>query len=503
MSANFDRDLERAYTKLLYDPLAFVHFNYPWKKAGTMLEGENAGPDEWQITFFQRLQKEMLERKEGKRKDAIRMAVGSGHGIGKGCMATWLVDFFMSTRPKANIVVTANTRDQLQQKTWREVSKWHQVGKNRHWFKHTATSHYHVANEFGWRANALPWSSDRSEAFAGTHEEASCVVIIFDESSRIEDIMWEVSEGAMTTTECYWFAFGNRTQATGQFNECFGDDSYRNGGRWIDLTVDSRLAKMTNKDEIEGYIKKYGEESDFFRVRVAGLPPKVSSTSLFTEHMCSEAKARHYDDTVFSREPRIMGVDVSEGGDDLSVIYRRQGLASFPIKTFSTRPERFADMVLAEIESWRPDAIFLDESGAGQVVRYIVESRGYSDILHCVRGSFSPFDTSMFYNLRTEMYFMCRDWMENGGAIPDDRDLIKDLCAHEKSLDNKRDVYQLERKEDVKKRIGRSPDRGDALALTFAGPIAPVRADDMLQRLKREREARDYDETCYFNKKVA
>ena len=490
-----DAKLINIYAKYMHNPLNFSVFQYPWGTKGTFLH-EAKGPDFWQQAVMLKYEEEMGKRLSGEKSGAIRIAVRSGHGIGKGALSSWLIDHFMSTRVEPNIVVTANTKPQLETKTWRELDKWTAISRNSHWFKHTATAHYYTVDpskEMTWRANAIPWNKDRSEAFAGTHDRA--VMLLMDEASAIHRNIWEVSEGAMTTDNCVHIALGNPTLASGAFFDCFESDysevfafegktdvdgmligeqrcvKIKEGsGRWICFEVDSRFAKMSNKDEVRGQIARYGLDSDFCRVRVRGKPPRGSTLILISPYLYEECAQRTISESAFYSEPKIMGVDPSEGGADVACIARRQGLATFPFKTFSTRPERLAELLVREIEDWQPDAIFLDETGAGNTVRYILEQRGYSQLLYAVRGGNRPYEPKNHYNLRTEMYCLLKEWMERGGSLPHDHELKDELCIHECSL-NLKDQYQLQDKREVKKNLGRSPNKADALALTFAGPV--------------------------------
>ena len=510
-------ELIKVYSKYIYNPFNFVLFQYPWKAKGTAIYDAD-GPDYWQQSVLLKYEEELLARLGGEKKGAIRIAVRSGHGIGKGALSSWLIDHFISTRVEPQIVVTANTKPQLETKTWRELAKWTSMAKNSYWYKHTATAHYYTldpAKEFTWRANAIPWNKDRSEAFAGTHDRA--VLILMDEASAIHDTIWEVTEGAMTTENCVHIALGNPTLNSGAFHECFESDysaiyafdgptdadgmlvgeprcvKIKEGnGRWICFEVDSRFAKMSNKDEVRGQIEKYGIESDFCRVRVRGKPPRGSTLILISPYLFEESCQRSITDRDFYSEPKIMGVDPSEGGTDVASICRRQGLAVSPFKTFSTRPERLAEVVIREIEDWQPDAVFLDETGAGNTIRYILEQRGYSKILYCVRGGNRPWEPQNYYNLRTEMYCLLKDWMEKGGGLPQDQELKEELCIHECAL-NQKDQYQLQDKREVHKNLGRSPNKADSLALTFAGPVRTTSQ----MRDKMSFANYEYDELSY------
>jgi len=155
----------------------------------------------------------------------------------------------MDTRQSPAIVVTANTKTQLDTKTWRELSKWHDIAVTNHWHTWTATSYY--KNDFpgNWKASAIPWSKDRPQAFAGTHDKD--VLMLYDEASEIPDIIFETSMGAMTTKGAMMILFGNPTRNTGTFRECF----FSQKERWFTRQIDSRTAKaVTNKQEIDDLI---------------------------------------------------------------------------------------------------------------------------------------------------------------------------------------------------------------------------------------------------------
>ena len=108
------------------------------------------------------------------------------------------------------------SESQLKTKPWRELSKWHKMARNKHWFNWTATKFYQVDNEETWFAAAIPWSANNPDAFQGTHEESG-TLIVYDEGSAIDDTIWEATEGAMTSTGAIWIAFGNPVRNTGRF----------------------------------------------------------------------------------------------------------------------------------------------------------------------------------------------------------------------------------------------------------------------------------------------
>ena len=469
-----DNKIADALSKFVFDPLGFVYFAYPWDEG--LLKGED-GPDKWQTSVLRDIGNEMKESTKTNGK-AVRVAVRSGHGIGKTALISWIVHWFMSTRPHPQAVVTANTKTQLDTKTWRELAKWHGMSLHAHWFKHTATKFYCVFGPKTWFAGAIPWNKEKPEAFAGTHEKH--VLMVFDEASDIADIIWETSEGAMTTPGALWVVFGNPTKNTGRFSKCFKQDKKR----WNTREIDSRDAKMSNKDEIEEWKEAYGEDSDFFRVRVKGQEPLAGSMQLIGEMLAEDAATRNYQTHVYEHEAKILAMDCARFGDDQSCIIKRQGPVAHGLEKYRNLDTMsLASILTRQIDEYQPDATFVDVVGIGAGVVDRCRQLGYTIIE--VNGSKNAGDNEKYENKRTESWILMARWLEKGGAIPNDKDLLNDLPAPEYGF--KRGKFALERKEDVKKRLGRSPDTGDTLALTFAEPVLQpsLRAASFAKRQSR------------------
>ena len=466
-----------------FDPLGYVLFVFDWGHGD--LEGED-GPDEWQAQTLREIG-DSLRTSE----TAVRFAIASGHGIGKTALTAWIIHWFIATRPGCAGVVTANTADQLKNKTWRELSKWNSRAINGHWFEWTATSFKSAERPDTWFIAAQPWSKERSEAFAGLHERD--VLVLFDEASAIDDVIWEVAEGAMTEKGALWLALGNPTRNTGRFRECWG--KFR--AYWRTKQIDSRTAKRTNKAEIAQYEEIYGADSDFFRVRVRGMWPRASSMQLIPGDLVEEAMAR--EPACYAFEPLIIGVDVARFGDDQSVIAFRRGrdACSIPWRKYRgvdtmTLASEIAALALQE----KADAIFVDGVGIGGGVVdrlrqlkvanvFDVQSGGKADGWH--------FDEPIkCKNKRASIWVRMKQWLRIG-AIPDDNELEADLTSIEYGYDAD-NALQLERVEDMKKRGLASPDSATALALTFAEPVAPKSDETALLRDARQRqEMQDYN----------
>ena len=475
------------------DPLGYVMFAFPWGEDGTPLHDED-GPDVWQREFLTDLGDGVRKRLLNDDLGAYLSAVGSGHGVGKSALVAWVILWFMSTRDDPAIVCTANTQPQLMTKTWREVAKWHRLAINADWFQWTATKFYLKERPETWAANAIPWTKERSEAFAGTH--AKHVLMLFDEASAIDDAIWEVAEGALTTAGAIWLAFGNGTRNTGRFRECFR----RFRHRWKIRQVDARSAKKANKAQIQKWIEDYGEDSDFVRVRVKGEFPRAASTQFIGSDLVDKAKLefkRKFGDRITKAllmgpgglatvrlednviAPRILAVDVARFGGDQSVIGMRQGRTFVVLKKYrDLDTNQLAYRVAEWIEAERPDHVFVDGVGVGAGVVDTLRDLGYE--VTDVNAGVKAIEDRRFFNRRAEMWWSMREWLKNDGAIPDDdRELEDDLTAPEYGYSDRGERVQLETKEDMRSRGLPSPDTADCLSMTFFMPVQPkgTRAD--------------------------
>ena len=462
-AVNFERELALQIGEYFNNPLAFVKFIFPWN------EGE--GPDEWQADVLRSIGEGTKSAQE-----ALRIAVASGHGIGKTALVAWILLWAMSTRPNLAGVVTANTCQQLEDKTWRELAVWHKKALNSNWFKWTATKFYQVDNPETWFIAAVPWSKERPEAFAGLHAEH--VLVVFDEASAVDDVIWETTEGAMTTPGAIWVVLGNPTRNTGRFHGCF----HRMRHRWITRQIDSRTAKMANKKQLDQWIADYGEDSDFVRIRVRGIFPRAGSCQLIGNDIVDEAVCRHLSQDSYLHAPKVLGVDVARFGEDQSVIALRQGLYLPPLKKYrQIDTMTLAGLVAQEMDREQVAMAFVDQGGIGAGVVDRLHQLGRHNVVGVDFGG-SATNPFLHLNKRTEMWCEMRDWLQNA-CIPDDQELKADLTGPEYGFTGDKGQIALEKKSDMKKRGLASPDCGDALALTFAMPVAP--ADAFLHRPNR------------------
>lgn len=478
------------------DPLRFVLLAFPW---GSGELAEHAGPDAWQREILTDIGDRL--KAGASVSEAIQIAVASGHGIGKSALVSWLILWAISTFEDTRGVVTANTENQLKTKTWAELAKWHRLCLCGHWFEYTATALFarDSKHEKTWRIDMTPWSERNTEAFAGLHNQGKRVLVLFDEASAIPNVIWEVSEGALTDsdTQIVWAVFGNPTRNSGRFRECFGRFKHR----WITRQIDSRTARMTNKEQLAQWVADYGEDSDFVRVRVRGVFPRAGSTQFIGSDIVEAAKAREAHAGVY--DALVIGVDVARFGDDETVIYIRKGRdgrTHEPIKLHGLDTMQVAARVAEQYEFYRADAIFVDQTGVGSGVvdrlrQLRIPCTGVDNGSRPDRANPGQ-EATVYANKGAEMWGVMREWLKTGGSIPEnDVDLHAQLQDREYGyvLRDGRDAIQLESKKDMKKRGLSSPDIADALALTFAYPVQPNANAGRAAAFTKPRVEHEYD----------
>jgi hypothetical protein len=448
-----------------WDPLAYVLWAFPWGQPGTSL-AEYPAPRAWQADLFREIGAWLQDPET--RHEPFQAVRSSGHGIGKsafmGMLLSWALDTTVGTR--ANI--TANTEPQLRTKTVPEMTKWRQMSITAPFFSTTATSFYSKARdqEKLWRADFIPWSENRPEAFAGLHNAGKRLLMLMDEGSAISDKIYETAEGALTdeNTEILWIVFGNPTRNTGRFRELFRKHSKY----WNHAQIDSRDVDGTNKKLIARWEEQYGVDSDWFKVRVRGVFPSMSTRQLYSSDDLDRAYGIHLRREQYDFAPKILACDPAWEGDDELVIGLRQGLQFDILKRM---PKNDNDI---EVANWiarfetehEVDCVNID-AGYGTGIVSAGRTIGRNWNLISFSGKSSREDC---FNKRAEMYLNTRDLLKDGLALPEIQDLYDEMVAIEllPTLDGK---YKIPPKEDIKSLIGRSTDLLDTLVLTTALPV--------------------------------
>jgi hypothetical protein len=472
-----EQELAEEVAACYSDPRRFVRVMYPWGEPDGPL-AQYDGPDVWQAEFLERLGQAVRTRRfNGKTPVApIRMATSSGHGIGKSTLVAWIVNWIMSTRENSRGTITANTFTQVKDKTWASIRKWTPLCLTGHWFDVTSERMSHTAHPATWFCSAQSCREENSEAFAGQHAADSTSFYLFDEASAVPDSIYEVAEGGLTDGEPMMFLFGNPTRSTGRFHQaCFGSAR----GRWDARTIDSRECAFTNKAQIAEWAEDYGEDSDFFRVRVRGLPPQASEVQFIANDLVFAAQTREA--TALTTDPVICGLDIARGGADSNVFRFRRGADARSIEAIRIPGEhtrdsmvlvaKAADLLENGIDNQPIAAMFIDGTGIGGPIVDRLKQLGYDQQVVEIQFGWKAPDLK-YANMRAYMWGRLRDWLQHG-AIDDTPVLEQDLTGPGYTH-NSRDQLLLESKEHMKKRDLDSPDDGDALALTFAAPVSPT-----------------------------
>lgn len=455
--------------KFRHDPLAWVRYSFPWSEEGELQT--YAGPDTWQTETLQHITDQLKAGQITPTETVgiiIRIAIAAGNGPGKSALVSWIILWAMSTAPDTRGVVTANTDTQLRTKTWAELSKWYRLCIIKHWFVLTATAIYakDKEHERTWRIDQVPWSEEKTEAFAGLHNKGKRIILIFDEASAIPDKIWEIAEGALTDkdTEIIWLVSGNPTRNKGRFRDCWGRFKHR----WYKQQIDIRKSMLVNQAEVKQWIEDYGLESDWVRVHILGRFPKASDLQFISTELAEAARGRKVPPHTYYYAPKIIGVDPAWTGGDRIEIVLRQGLVSRTLQTFEKNDD---DQIIAKaIAKWEDkelaDAIFIDQAyGTG------IWSFGKSMARTWTLVNFGSHSSkSEYLNKRMEMWAEMKTWLEQGGCIEDTQEIVDDLTAPEQRGKVNGKTY-LESKEDMRRRGLPSPGKADGLCLTFAFPI--------------------------------
>ena len=457
------------------NPLAFVMLVFPWGVKGTPLE-HFSGPRKWQREVLQDIANHIKQNNGKLDFDTLREAVASGRGIGKSALVSWLVIWMLSTRIGSTTIVSANSESQLRKVTWAEITKWLAMGLNSHWFEVSATSlqpakwltelverDLRKGTRY-WGVEGRLWSAENPDAFAGVHNMDG-VLVIFDEASGIDDAIWAVTAGFFTenTPNRFWFAFSNPRRNTGYFYETF----HSKRDFWNTKVVDARTVEGTDKAVYQQIIDEYGPDSSQAHVEVYGQFPSAGDDQFIGANTVDEAMKRvKYQDL---SAPIVIGVDPARFGADATVIAVRQGRDI--VKIIRHRGDDTMTVVghvIEAIEEYKPTLVVIDEGGLGAgIVDRLKEQRYKIKGINFGNKSKNPI---MYGNMRAQMWGDMREWLKTA-SIPNDRFLKTDLISPMMKPDSRGTIF-LESKKDMKSRGLASPDAADAIAVTFAFPVA-------------------------------
>jgi hypothetical protein len=457
------------------DPEAFVLFAFPWGQSNTPL-AKFSGPRKWQREILRDISKH-IKANEGKvNMDTLREAVSSGRGIGKSALVSWLILWMLSTRIGSTVIVSANSEAQLRSVTWGELTKWQAMIINSHWWEISATKIVPaqwltelVERDLKkgtryWAAEGKLWSEENPDAYAGVHNHDG-MMLIFDEASGIADAIWAVGAGFFTENilDRYWFAFSNPRRNSGYFFETF--NSKRDF--WQTRQIDARTVEGTDKQVYEQIIAEYGEDSIQARVEVYGDFPSAGEDQFISPMIVEDAfkRPKYKDETA----PIVIGVDPARGGLDSTVIVVRRGRDIVAIKRYKGEDTMsIVGRVIDAIDEYKPTLTVIDEGGLGYGILDRLTEQRYK--VRGVNFGWKAKNPVMWGNKRAEMWGAMREWLRTA-SIPQDKMLKDDLVGPMKKPNSAGTIF-LEGKKEMKSRGLASPDAADALAVTFAYPVA-------------------------------
>ncbi len=400
-----------------------------------------------------------------------RTVVKSGHNVGKTFVAAAIVLEFLYTNRGSRVITTATTWSQVENLLWSEIRKIHAQAPFRLGPSPLQTK---MEIEPGWYA--LGMSTKNPSSFQGTH--AGRQLIVFDEAQGISPAIYEVAETMMSSHGSRWLAIGNPISPTGKYHEAF-----QRQREWNCITLSCldhpnvREGKLVYPDAVtrewvEEKRRVWGEVSPLWQVKVLGEFPQDADNVLVSVGVLEAAQ-----DATVDVEERHIGLDVARfGGDENVCVFVRNR------RVEAIRSWRGQDLMQTvgqlralgtqwgvEPRNWHIDVIGV---GAGVVDR--LKEQGLR--VDGVTASSAPrrdwrklTGTTKFRNRRAELYWVVRELISRKElAIPrEHEDIWHELSSIRFSYDSQERV-QIEAKEDLKKRIGRSPDHADALALAMS-----------------------------------
>jgi phage terminase large subunit len=429
-----------------------------WKTSPLLFAKEalRATPEAWQAQV-------LADIESGE----TRLAIRAGHGVGKSTLEAWVILWYVLFHRPCKIPVTANSQDQLRDVLWAEISKW--------WRKLppflqtivevTAERVEVVANRADAFAVARTARPEKPEALAGFHSDH--LLFVIDEASGIEEIIFETASGALSTPGALILMAGNPTRTTGYFWKAF----HENSGSWKTYHVPCSASSRVSPNYALEIAREYGIESNVYRVRVEGEFPLTEDDSVIPLGLVESAFDR---DVSPSESGVVWGLDVARFGDDSTALAKRRGNVLLePVREWKKFDlMQTAGVIVKEYREtpleFRPSAINVDVIGLGGGVVDRLRELGLP-VRGINVGEQASFDPQRYMRLRDELWWKTREWFESRAvSMPPDRALKGELVAPKYKLESSGKI-KVESKDDMKKRGVKSPNKADALCLTFAG----------------------------------
>jgi hypothetical protein len=415
-----------------------------------------------------------------------RLALKACKGPGKTALLAWVILWFLSTRYQAKVGCTSITEGNIDSNLWPELAKW--MGRSSFLssaFIWTRTTVARRASPENWFAVKRTWpksgdAQQQADALAGLH--ADHIMFVLDESGGIPQAVMVTAEAVLSTagSEAKVIQAGNPTHTTGPlYRACTTD---RHLWQVIQITGDPDDPLRSPRialDWAREQIASYGRDNPWVQVNVLGAFPAASINALLGVEEVEAAMKRHLRTDQFDWAQKRLGVDVARFGDDRTVIFPRQGLASFrPIVMRNARTTDIAAKVMLCKRRWGSELEIIDDTGHwGHGVIDNLLAAGIPVLgINYAGKALNP----RYRNRRAEMWIQGAEAIRHGAALPPIPEMVAELTEPTYTFLN--GVFVLEEKDQVKERLQRSPDLADAYMQTYAFPDMP---GDVMERLKR------------------
>ena len=404
------------------------------------------------------------------------VALSTATGPGKTAVCSIALLHFLANRPFPKILCTAPTQPQLKRALWPEIAKWMRHSRSlERTFEYTQTRismrGQHANEWFAEAKTARPQPGQSSvEALQGLH--ADHVLILVDEASGVPDQVMNAIDGCITTKGTHVLLAGNPVRRRGYFYRTISDERQRreNGGTWHVHFVSATESKHVNIDALQRNIRLYGKESDYYRVKVLGLPPLTDAQGLVSPEEAFDMHMR--DPKGLDKGISVIACDPARYGADYSVMYVRKGWTIVDrAEVHGMDGPSVAKIVVDLYEKYWTDYICIDSIGIGasvfDQVKLAVRKYDKGVKLEEVIVGEGAVNDDKFHNLRAELFWMLPRYVRKT-AIPFETDRLDEELPQMTYGWNQTDTkIKLVSKDELRKLLGRSPNDADAFALCF------------------------------------
>lgn len=377
------------------------------------------------------------------------------------------------------VAVSGEGKDNLSDNLWAELAKWQSRSEFLQdqftWNKERITNNDYPET---WFLSARSYAKDADaesigRSLSGLHSQFPFVLL--DETGDMPITVGQKASQAFTggVVDGLIISAGNPTSTSGLLYNIVTIE--RDNWDVITITADPDDPKRTPRVDIEHakkQIELYGRDNPWVMATILGEFPSQGFNSLLSVADVESAMKLHLKIDQYDFAQKRLGCDVARFGDDITVIFPRQGLAGFnPVEMRNAASNDVAARMAKAKADWGSELEFID--GTGGYGAGVIDSLRQAGI-RSVEVQFAGRATDpRFFNKRTEIWWLMAEWVKKGGALPTVPGLVRQLTAPTYTFQNGK--IRLEEKDQIKKRLGFSPDHADALAVTFALPDQPAK----------------------------